>query len=124
MRGCIGSFIFKHFGLLSSLGDPSWGVGIAIGETAETRNARRAATLRLSRSLSALSASLRCMKPTQFWKGHPYPLGATWAGNGVNFTLFSENATGVELCLFGELGAPETSRVRLRERTDYIWHIF
>src|SRR4051812_2912948 len=32
------------------------------------------------------------MKPTQFWKGHPYPLGATWAGNGVNFTLFSQHA--------------------------------
>jgi isoamylase len=64
------------------------------------------------------------MKPTQFWKGHPYPLGATWAGNGVNFTLFSEHATGVELCLFDELNAPETTRLRLHERTDYIWHIF
>lgn len=32
--------------------------------------------------------------------GHPYPLGATWDGEGVNFALFSENATGVELCLF------------------------
>ena len=32
--------------------------------------------------------------------GHPYPLGAGWDGEGVNFALFSENATGVELCLF------------------------
>jgi pullulanase/glycogen debranching enzyme len=32
--------------------------------------------------------------------GNPYPLGATWDGSGVNFALFSENATGVELCLF------------------------
>src|SRR5512139_1085134 len=32
--------------------------------------------------------------------GNPYPLGATWDGSGVNFSLFSENATGVELCLF------------------------
>jgi pullulanase/glycogen debranching enzyme len=32
--------------------------------------------------------------------GAPYPLGATWDGAGVNFALFSENATGVELCLF------------------------
>ncbi|HEY3068008.1 MAG TPA: glycogen debranching protein GlgX, partial [Methylomirabilota bacterium] len=31
--------------------------------------------------------------------GYPYPLGATWDGSGVNFTLFSENATAVELCL-------------------------
>ena len=34
------------------------------------------------------------------WPGRPYPLGATWDGTGVNFALFSENATGVELCLF------------------------
>ena len=33
------------------------------------------------------------------WPGNPYPLGATWDGSGVNFALFSENATGVELCL-------------------------
>ena len=47
------------------------------------------------------------MKPTKFWKGHYYPLGATWTGAGVNFALFSEYATGVELCLFDELGQPE-----------------
>ncbi|HEX2854947.1 MAG TPA: glycogen debranching protein GlgX [Opitutaceae bacterium] len=64
------------------------------------------------------------MKPTQFWKGHPYPLGATWAGNGVNFTLFSEHANGVELCLFDDVNSPETHRIRLNERTDHIWHIF
>ena len=34
------------------------------------------------------------------WPGQPYPLGATWDGQGVNFAIFSENATGVELCLF------------------------
>ena len=34
------------------------------------------------------------------WPGKPYPLGATWDGEGVNFALFSENATAVELCLF------------------------
>ena len=36
------------------------------------------------------------------WPGRPYPLGATFDGTGVNFALFSENATGVELCLFRE----------------------
>ena len=36
----------------------------------------------------------------RIWPGRPYPLGATWDGTGVNFALFSENATGVELCLF------------------------
>jgi len=34
------------------------------------------------------------------WPGHPYPLGADWDGEGVNFAIFSENASGVELCLF------------------------
>ena len=34
------------------------------------------------------------------WRGNPYPLGATWDGKGVNFALFSENGTGLELCLF------------------------
>ena len=34
------------------------------------------------------------------WPGQPYPLGATWDGAGVNFALFSENATAVDLCLF------------------------
>ncbi len=34
------------------------------------------------------------------WPGRPYPLGATWDGGGVNFSIFSEHATKVELCLF------------------------
>ena len=36
------------------------------------------------------------------WPGWPFPLGATWDGGGTNFSLFSENATAVELCLFDE----------------------
>jgi len=36
------------------------------------------------------------------WPGKPYPLGATWDGEGVNFALFSERAEKVELCLFDE----------------------
>ncbi len=64
------------------------------------------------------------MKPTKLWKGHSYPLGATWNGTGVNFSLFSENATGVELCLFDELGAAEAARIRLTERSDQVWHCF
>src|SRR6184192_1130962 len=58
------------------------------------------------------------------WPGNPYPLGATWTGDGVNFALFSENATGVELCLFDKLGAPESARIRLTERSDQVWHGF
>lgn len=63
------------------------------------------------------------MKPVKIWKGHSYPLGATWCGDGVNFALFSEHATGVELCLFDSSGA-ETARIPLEERTDQVWHCF
>jgi glycogen operon protein len=63
------------------------------------------------------------------WPGAPYPLGATWDGEGVNLALFSEHATSVELCLFeaagGEPGGmKEYARVPLRERTDLIWHAY
>ncbi len=58
------------------------------------------------------------------WPGQPYPLGATWDGRGVNFALFSENATGVELCLYDHDGADETARIPIRERTDQIWHCY
>src|SRR4051812_34203924 len=62
--------------------------------------------------------------PTRIWRGWPYPLGATWLGNGTNFSIFSQHATGVELCLFNGLGEPETARVRLTEMRDNIWHGF
>jgi glycogen operon protein len=57
--------------------------------------------------------------------GHPYPLGANWDGWGVNFALFSENATGVELCLFdGPDGNDQVARVSVTEQTDQVWHIY
>jgi isoamylase len=57
------------------------------------------------------------------WPGRPYPLGATWDGAGVNFALFSENATKVELCLFDSPEATnETHRIVLPEHTDMVWH--
>jgi glycogen operon protein len=56
------------------------------------------------------------------WPGEPTPLGATWDGEGVNFALFSQHATRVELCLF-EAGSPvESQRVVLPERTHHVWH--
>src|SRR5215208_4212256 len=59
------------------------------------------------------------------WPGQPYPLGATWDGAGVNFALFSEHATAVELCLFdAEDPTRETGRVVLAERTDLVWHAY
>jgi glycogen operon protein len=59
------------------------------------------------------------------WPGQPYPLGATWDGAGVNFALFSENATAVELCLFDSPEAEtESRRIPLAERTDLVWHAY
>ncbi|MNS29230.1 Glycogen debranching enzyme [compost metagenome] len=55
--------------------------------------------------------------------GTSYPLGATWDGQGVNFALFSEHATAVELCLFDSPDAAvESVRIPLPERTDMVWH--
>jgi len=59
------------------------------------------------------------------WPGEPYPLGANWDGQGVNFAIFSENATGVELCLFADPNdAIESDKIMLRERTDQVWHCY
>jgi isoamylase len=59
------------------------------------------------------------------WPGRPYPLGATWDGEGVNFALFSEEATGVELCLFdGPEDGVERQKVQMAERTDQVWHCY
>ena len=59
------------------------------------------------------------------WPGRPYPLGATWDGIGVNFALFSENATAVELCLFNhEDDASESAKIQIREQTDQVWHVY
>jgi isoamylase len=56
------------------------------------------------------------------WPGRPYPLGAAYDGGGTNFSLFSEMADGVELCLFDENGAEE--RIRLEEVDAFCWHAY
>lgn len=58
------------------------------------------------------------------WPGRPFPRGASWDGEGVNFALFSENALRVELCLFDPRGRKEVQRIELREQTDLIWHCY
>ncbi len=59
------------------------------------------------------------------WPGSPYPLGATWDGAGVNFALFAENATGVELCLFtGPDDHEEIAHIQMKEQTDQVWHVY
>jgi isoamylase len=61
---------------------------------------------------------------TAVWPGQPYPRGATWDGEGVNFSIFSGRADKVELCLFDTGGKHELQRIELRERTDEIWHAY
>ncbi len=57
------------------------------------------------------------------WPGSPYPLGATWDGVGVNFAIFSEHGTRVELCLFDSIDAEvESVTIPLPEHTDMVWH--
>jgi glycogen operon protein len=55
-------------------------------------------------------------------EGTPFQLGAKADGKGINFALFSSNATRVELCLFEPDGQRETARIPLPEYTDEIWH--
>ena len=54
--------------------------------------------------------------------GLPRPLGATWSKRGVNFALFSSNATRVEVCLFDAESGAELERCDLPARTGDIWH--
>jgi glycogen operon protein len=55
------------------------------------------------------------------WPGRPFPLGPDWDGEGTNFSIFSENADRVELCLFGEHGE---ERIEVSERTAFNWHCY
>jgi isoamylase len=54
------------------------------------------------------------------WPGQPFPLGPSWDGQGTNFSLFSEHAEKVELCLFD--GNDRETRYELTERTAFNWH--
>ncbi len=59
---------------------------------------------------------------TEIWPGRPFPLGATWDGGGTNFSLFSEHAERVELCLFDE--EDNETRIELLERRALNWHCY
>ncbi|MDP2712006.1 MAG: glycogen debranching protein GlgX [Solirubrobacteraceae bacterium] len=62
------------------------------------------------------------MSEPEVWPGRPFPLGPMWNGRGTNFSLFSENAQRVELCLFDE--HDEETRIEVTERTAYNWHCY
>ena len=61
---------------------------------------------------------------TKLLAGSPYPQGATWDGTGVNFALYSENATHVQLCLFHELGTGAQDTLDMQESTAHVWHCY
>jgi isoamylase len=63
-------------------------------------------------------------KDLEIWRGGPYPLGATLTEEGVNFALYSEDATAVELCLF-DSPEPDANELRIpvTEQTDQTWHV-
>lgn len=71
---------------------------------------------------SSLVHSQSSVRTSRVREGRPHPLGATWDGLGVNFALFSANATKVELCLFSPDGEKELERIELPEFTDEVWH--
>ena len=56
----------------------------------------------------------------KLWPGQPFPLGPWWDGEGTNFSLFTENAEKVELCLFDD--DDRETRYELAERTAFNWH--
>jgi glycogen operon protein len=56
------------------------------------------------------------------WPGRPYPLGAAYDGGGTNFSMFSEAAEAVELCLFDDEGGEE--RLRMEEVDAFCWHAY
>jgi isoamylase len=58
----------------------------------------------------------------EVWPGSPYPLGASYDGAGTNFSLFSEIAEGVELCLFDDEGSE--TRLEITEKDALIWHAY
>jgi glycogen operon protein len=62
------------------------------------------------------------MSDREVWPGEPFPLGPVWDGQGTNFSIFSENAEGVELCLFDYQGSEE--RIQVVDQTAHHWHCY
>ena len=54
--------------------------------------------------------------------GHPWPMGASFDGSGVNFAVFSAHASQLELCLYSADGVQETARLSLPAQTGDVWH--
>jgi isoamylase len=77
---------------------------------------------RASRKAPAATAATLEESPRPVWPGKAYPLGAVYDGTGTNFSLFTEVAEKVELCLFDDAG--NETRIALPELDAYVWHGF
>src|SRR3712207_8929291 len=73
----------------------------------------------LFRSQGGPQSGARTMR---VWPGRPHPLGATWDGRGVNFAVFSQHATRVELCLFDSPRSEEHTS-ELQSRPYLVWRL-
>ena len=62
--------------------------------------------------------------PRERQPGRPYPQGATCDGSGVNFALFAEGATAVDLCLFASAEDRDPHCLPVTEKTGGIWHVY
>jgi isoamylase len=62
--------------------------------------------------------------PRTVLPGKPYPQGATWDGTGVNFSVYSERASAVEICLFDDVESVDCEVIPVRESTGYVWHCY
>jgi isoamylase len=60
----------------------------------------------------------------QLERGYPFPLGASWDGDGTNFALYSSVAEAVELCLFDADGMQQTECLTIHRRTGNVWHTY
>lgn len=79
-------------------------------------------TIHISPNTASSALPKPGLKRTRIQEGRPYPRGATWDGLGVNFALFSANATKVELCIFDQDGTTELERIELPEYSNEIFH--
>ena len=64
------------------------------------------------------------MMPRAVLPGKAHPQGVTWDGTGANFSIYSEGATGVDLCLFDESGSETRLVIPVRECTGHVWHCY